>query len=408
MMQQAAQYQPVQYKPAHDDINWQLLVQVGSEFYKEKEVSDECWTAMAQCSNQTMTTGRCKSTFQGFLLDWVRNDVDVNCQVDAKDFVPDINHFFDISPRDGQTCTNEWSDRRTQYNGYTREYTDFEMTVITGGRDRCIATDTLDQFPAQVLRTEFSNSGVSRLVSFCNSGNNMYTNRDCLGLPVICRDRRPDLPACQQLPSDVRSLKQKIDQNQRMNDPNGDGRATVDEVAGDISTHYDVNNDGCATEAEWIARWTSFYGFTEEFARAFYAGVNNGDNCANRADVERNLGVDGEDSSFFPNTLIAIIVGFCEATPSLYETNKDCAMVVDTCLGYFRQNQACQVYVDQCGAAKYKSCVSVVSNSQCVSDVDRAEVHREIHRVDNLVNKDCKDPREACRFKEKIFGLFGM
>ena len=61
MMQQAAQYQPVQYKPAHDDINWQLLVQVGSEFYKEKEVSDECWTAMAQCSNQTMTTGRCKS-----------------------------------------------------------------------------------------------------------------------------------------------------------------------------------------------------------------------------------------------------------------------------------------------------------------------------------------------------------
>jgi len=398
------------YDTGSDSINWSILAE--SDLFKIKSVSTECWQAMDACSAKTLTTGRCKSTASSVALNNFRNDVDVNCKVNAEDFIPDIK-FYDAN-NDGQTCRDEWIDRRVNYLGYTREFANSEWDILMGTQGpACLETEAVKSFPTLDLETDFTDVNIDRLVTFCLQGNNMAVNRDCLGLPVICRDIRPDLSACQKLPDrlNTRSLKQKLDLNQRMNDPDGDGISTEQEVMEDISDFFDLDNDGCATVEEWIVRWTQFYGFSEENARGFYTDDNN---CLDVTNVRAFVGA-GVPSATFPNLIISVIVAMCEATPSLYETNTDCAMVVDTCRVFYPDNDACNIYVDECGLPKYRECVQLLPLAgSCRGAKDRAEVHLERHRVDNtlLPGADCKDYQESCRQynegKERFMELFRM
>ena len=57
-------------------------------------------------------------------------------------------------------------------------------------------------------------------------------------------------------------------------------------------------------------------------------------------------GANGAPTSFFPNLFVQLVAGMCEATPSLYDTNVDCAMVADTCRLEYPDNPGCKVYVD--------------------------------------------------------------
>ena len=77
-----------------------------------------------------------------------------------------------------------------------------------------------------------------------------------------------------------------------------------------------------------------------EFAQAFFSGLNDGDSCITREDVERNLGSEGVEVDFLPNVFLDIIVAMCEADPGLYTSNTDCAMVADTCEMFFSGQQA--------------------------------------------------------------------
>ena len=180
-----------------------------------------------------------------------------------------------------------------------------------------------------------------------------------------------------------------------MNDPNGDGLATVDEDWADISTYFDADKDGCATVDEWIPRWTKFYGFSENHARAFYQAVNDGDGCVTRDDVVRNFqNQSSVPSTFFPNLLVQIIVGMCEADPALYETDTDCAQIADTCRQFFSQNAACKVYMDECGLQNYQKCIKQLPwSGECRADRDQIEVHLEDLRTDNqmLPGPQCKN-----------------
>jgi len=325
-------------------------------------------------------------------------------------------------------CGDEWVARRLTYNGYSEKFLKEEWVTLTtafsaalvpgdapGG---CLSNEALAQAPAIGLKTDFANNEIARYVSYCNKDNNMATDRLCLSLPVLCRDVRPDLSACDDLPDRVntRSLKQKLDINMAMNDPNGDGTATVDEDWADISTFFDTNNDGCATLEEWIPRWTQFYGFSENHARAFFNGVNDGDVCVTRDDVVRNFqGQPGVPATFFPNLLLQIISGYCEANPALYETDTDCAMVADTCRLHFPDNQACQLYINSCGAERYQSCVNLLTlTPECKNEGDKLQIHVEDHRTQNqlLPGAECKDYEESCREqterKHKFMELFGM
>jgi len=395
-------------KPDYD-VNFYALVQSGSDLYKKEEVTQSCWTAMEQCAATAMTRGRCKSTYAAQQLDWCRNDVNVDCKATKIDFTDDLKHFYDPNG-DDQTCLNEWSDRRTSYNGYSRAYTDSEWEFISGPPDTCFTKASLDAFPDFDLKTTFSTNSVGRLVTFCNKGNNMNTNRDCLGLPAICKDHRPDLEACRGFRG--RSLKDKLDINLEADDPNGDGFSTPEEVIANI-IRYDVNNDGCATADEFVARWDSLYGFSAELANAFFFAVDSdGDNCANENDVRRNIG-NGTVSSFLPNGLMQVLVGVCESNPALYETNADCAMVVDTCIKYFPENPGCQIYTTQCGAQNYQTCVQLLPlRGECRSTMDRSEVHLEALRIENQLRPGCVDHVEACRLqtesKEHVMRILGM
>jgi len=368
---------------------------------------------MDDCSAKTLTAaGRCRSTLGSLALNLFRNDADVNCKVNSVDYLPDIA-FYDTN-KDGQTCREEWNARRVNYLGLTQDLVNTEWDIIMGTLGpACLPTSGLESFPTLDLMTEFVNANVDRMVTFCLQGNNMAANRDCLGLPVICRDSRPDLEACRRLPDrlDTRSLKQKLDLNQRYNDPNGDGVSTVEEVIKDISDFFDLDNDTCATVEEWIVRWTQFYGFSEENARGFYTDDNN---CLDITNVRAFVGT-GVPSSTFPNLIISVIVSMCEATPSLYATNTDCAMVADTCRMHYPDNDACKIYVNDCGIPSYRQCVGLLPLSgACRGVTDRAEVHLEKHRVDNvlLAGRECKDYQESCRLynesKQRFLRIFNM
>ena len=74
-----------------------------------------------------------------------------------------------------------------------------------------------------------------------------------------------------------------------------------------LFTFSNSPDDGCATLEEWIPRWTQFYGFSENHARAFFNGVNDGDVCVTRDDVVRNFqGQPGVPATFFPNLLLQV------------------------------------------------------------------------------------------------------
>jgi len=379
---------------------------------RQTKVSDSCWKAIEGCSNKTLTTGRCKSTYGGFVLDWLRNDVDVNCKAGPADYIPDVTDFYDPN-QDGLFCGSEWTERRLSYVGFTRETLDGTWAILNQGRD-CLAISDLGGFPEQDLKTSFSSQGVGRLVTFCNQGNNLATNRECMGLPFICRDKRPDLESCKNLPvnKDTRSLWQRVNLNAVNCDPNNDGIVTIEEQWAYIRDEIDTNRDGCASRDEWVRRWTDYYGFSADYGRAFYDTLNDGDNCMNRDDVVRVFSGQDQPRDFIPGNFVGLVVQMCEANPALYSSNPECAQVADTCNEFLSDLDACKVY-SSCGVKNYQTCVRLLPlGGDCRGDLDRDEIHLESHRVQNQLRPgtECKDYQESCRKftqnKEAFMELF--
>ncbi|XP_012936962.1 uncharacterized protein LOC101863258 [Aplysia californica] len=136
--------------------------------------------------------------------------------------------------------------------------------------------------------------------------------------------------------------------------------------------------------------------------------LSGGDNCLNIDDARARIPPEGMPSSVLPNLLIQTLVELCEANPSLYETNQDCAQVVDTCLAYFPENEGCKLYVRECGARKYTECVQNLTFDLCKNTNDRAEVNLESLRISNQMRDGCKaySPRVACQTLERFKMLF--
>jgi len=396
-------------------INWSLLVD--SEFHKTKVVSDKCWDAMEACSDKALTTGRCRSTLAGVQLDGIRQDENADCKVTGQETQHDAHMWYDPDG-DYRTCKEEWVSRIEDF-GLSRALGEFSFGFLSkqmGDLDGCLPISAWEKAPVLELKTEGANGAIAGILGFCLQGNNMVTERNCMDLPIACR-LRGDLEACKGLPKNktTRTLKEKFELQVEGSDQDKDGTVTVDELWGYISRAVDTDSDGCATVDEWVARWTGFYGWSAEFGRYFHAALNDGDACLTRDDVFRNLGANGAPTSFFPNLFVQLVAGMCEATPSLYDTNVDCAMVADTCRLEYPDNPGCKVYVDNCGLEKYKTCVQLLPlTGACKEEKDRMEVHLEAHRVRNqiLPGAECKDYVEECRHykegKENFMRLFRM
>jgi len=399
-------------------INWSLLVD--SEFHKTPVVSDKCWEGMSACAAKALTTGRCRSTWGGIQLDAIRQDENADCKVTGKETAHDAKLWYDPNC-DDRTCREEWVSRLGAF-GLTRELADSSFSFLSSPAmglvdlDGCIDISKWNDSPDLPLKTDGANGVIAGVLGFCQQGNNMVTNRNCMDLPIACRVRG-DLEACKLLnvSRSTRTLRQKFELQVEGSDADKDGVVTVDELWGYISRAVDTDNDGCATVEEWVARWTSFYGWSAEFGRYFHAALNDGDVCLTRDDVLRNLGASGAPTTFFPNLFVQLVSSMCESSPSLYHSNVDCAMVGDTCRLEYPDNPACKIYVDNCGLAKYDQCVRLLPLSgECKGEKDRAEVHLEKHRVANqlLPGADCKDYVESCRLykegKENFMKLFRM
>jgi len=381
-----------------------------------RTVSYACRKSMEQCALKTMTSGKCKTTYNGFLFTWIRPDYNNDCVADGAENVRNSYENYDKN-YDGKLCNTEWSARRQAMNGFCELFTrDFEWPrlAIPGGigADNCIDIQLLS---GAVLDTKkrFPEVSVGRLVDYCSTSNGAPFSRDCMGLPTICKEKRPDLDACQRLTFDTRTLKEKLDLHAAANDANGDGTSAVQEVLDDLNIFYDTDQDGCVDSNEFVNRWTSYYRFSSTFSSFSYGQFNpDGDNCLNQADL--NLPAQGVPSSVFPTLDIGNLVKMCEATPSLYETDKDCAQLVDTCMTYFPDDENCKVYVNECGPRNYIECIDnlTAQYGMCDCPVDKEEVVMENLRMTNILSDKCVpyDPK-GCpsweEFKSRFFALFG-
>jgi len=382
-----------------------------------RSVSYACQKSMEQCALKTMTSGKCKTTYNGFLFTWIRPDYNNDCVANGTENVRNSYENYDKN-YDGKLCNTEWSARRQAINGFSEVFTrDFEWPrlAIPGGigADNCIDISLLS---GAVLETKkrFPEVSVGRLVDFCSTSNGAPFNRDCMGLPTICKEKRPDLDACTRLSFDTRTLKEKLDLHAAANDANNDGTSTIQEVSDDLNIFYDTDSDGCVTANEFVNRWTSYYRFSATFSSYSYNKFNgdSGDNCLNMDDI--TLPAQGVPSSTFPALDIGNLVAMCEATPSLYETDKDCAQLVDTCLTYFPDAEDCKVYVNECGPRKYIECIDSLTAQygMCDCHKDKEEVVLENLRLTNILSDKCVpyDPK-GCpsweEFKDRFFTLFG-
>ena len=237
---------------------------------------------METCAAKHVTTGRCKTTMGSLQLNLIRVDVDNNCQVNGSDFAAEVPRFYDID-NDGELCRNEWIARRTRYFGFSTTLTDFEFNDFSQS-GACLKTSDLALIPDMDLRSVYSNNAVVRLINFCNQGDNMKTNRDCLGLPTICKEKRPDLDACRQFDPSIKTLKQKIDVV--FIDVDGDGLVSQQELDNDFTANYDTDRDGCVTQVEWTGRWEAVFGISDEVATYVYVFFDGGNNCLNRTDID--------------------------------------------------------------------------------------------------------------------------
>jgi len=419
-------------------VDWQALVSSGSDLYRKEEVSQECASAIEQCAQSTLLDGRCKSTYGSFLRSFTLADVNVDCNVDAEDTLApygkcrfsfgacDVgDDFISASSlidtnKDGHLCTEEWVEYQVS-RGFTREFGRWEWEAGTSGlRDAqgCVTRDA-HRSARRYSLADWRNGHVERLVAYCQTPE-AQGNRDCLGLPVICRDLLPSLAACQGFTRDnlrTRSLKDALDIQQAFTDPNQDGISSADEVTANILNVYDRGQDGCCDAEDWLVRYRDVYGFSEEFSRGSFPGGadRNSDGCVDRQDVELWFAgnLNGTQSTYFPDLFLFVITSMCEANPEWYNTVSDCAQVTDTLLRYYPEKSYSSAYVEQCGAKKYQSCVKLLPlRGQCTKSVERAEVHLEGLRIENQLTQGCVNHREACRLRDQrqahVMRVLGM
>ncbi|XP_005113136.2 uncharacterized protein LOC101845214 [Aplysia californica] len=351
----------------------------------ELKIGSRCLASIETCSETTLTRGFCKSTYGAFLLDLLRNDVDNNCMVDGTDYSADVTLNYDVNG-DGRLCPNEWTERRTNYMGFTPTFTRSEWATIGG--PNCTDVTAFDASPEIALRTAFANRAIGRLASFCAVGDNMRTNRDCFGLVTICKEKQPDIEACKTFNPNIRSLYENLMQVEKTNDADGDGNVTQSELAVELGIQ-DSDRNGCVSEAEWSQRYTQpqLYGFSPEFARAVYRTYNTNGGCLNAQSL--NIPANGIPAANFPVMHIQALVNMCQGSPYLYVTNPDCAQVADTCISYFPEEPKCKVYLDNCGLQKYSKCVSDVARTSCSDDMDKAQADLEVARINNVLAEEC-------------------
>ena len=211
--------------------------------------------------------------------------------------------FYDID-NDGELCRNEWIARRTRYFGFSTTLTDFEFNDFSQS-GACLKTSDLALIPDMALRSVYSNNAVVRLINFCNQGDNMKTNRDCLGLPTICKEKRPDLDACRQFDPSIKTLKQKIDVV--FIDVDGDGLVSQQELDNDFTANYDTDRDGCVTQVEWTGRWEAVFGISDEVATYVYVFFDGGNNCLNRTDIDLIVPPTGNNIHFHCTRALLLI-----------------------------------------------------------------------------------------------------
>merc|ERR1719414_506610 len=127
----------------------------------------------------------------------------------------------------------------------------------------------------------------------------------------------------------VGSLGARFQKNLAVNDADGDGVVTGNEIYNDFSNNYDKDKDGCVTLKEWTDRWTGFFQLSAAYAYARFAHMTQDVSAACPAQYalyQNNNNISFPLAGFLEGNL-ETLVQLCQSKPDLANTNCDCAQL---------------------------------------------------------------------------------
>lgn len=290
------------------------------------------------------------------------NDANNDGVADGMEFYNDFLNNYDVD-KDGCCSVSEWVQRWDVAFNFSAEYAMKRMEDIGGKmNDSCpILYTPYKSSPVTVPDADFLSNNIQSLVDLCDLQSDLVnTNCDCAQLSNSCRfdPRMQQSDACKKYTATYIYGKScngkgllggRFAKNLEANDANGDGFITGAEVFNDLKDNYDVNKDGCVSVQEWVDRFTSYYGFSDGYARQRLSDIvpDMSAKCTVQEDTYLAGHINIPQGPFLQGN-IQSLVEFCKtASPDVRGDNCDCLQLLDACKWnpLMGANVVCQSYL---------------------------------------------------------------
>jgi len=290
------------------------------------------------------------------------NDANNDGQVTGVEIYNDFSNNYDTD-KDGCSSVSEWVKRWETAFQFSPEYARKRMANAGAHMNESCAIlySPYKTAPINIPDADFLSGNIQSLIDLCNADPSLAaSNCDCAQLSNSCRfdQQLHGTDACKEYTATYiygkacegkGLLADRFEKNLDVNDADGDGFIAGAEIYNDFHDNYDVNNDSCVSVQEWVNRFTSYYGFSDGYARQRLSDIvpDMAASCTVKYDSYMSGDISIPRDPFLQGN-IQSLVEFCKtASSDVRANNCDCLELLDTCKWHplLGSNVVCQSYI---------------------------------------------------------------